>query len=374
MREHNITVEKRLTSGFLEDLEPYSPISSRDKILQGNMTCDLPPLKLDWNESTLPPSVAVKNAIVDAMANNQNLLNWYPELYSKELRRKLADYTGRSSDEILVTNGSDDALDLICKVFLEPHDQVLIPSPTYTHFLTYAKSRSADLRIIEADDPFKADITPILENLTPATKLIYVVNPNNPTGVLLDRQQVATLCTVASHSIVIIDEAYFEFSGKTVLPLLDEFPNLIVTRTFSKAWALAGLRIGYLLTNIDLISQLMKVLNPKSVSSLAQVAAAAAIDDKQYMEKYVQDVKNCKLAMLDFFRKKEIKAYDSQANYIMVQHPRLQKLLSEMEKENIFVRDRSTFKNLPGFFRVTLADHTQTSDFLERMEKVLERV
>ena len=173
MREHNITVEKRLTSSFLENLEPYSPISSRDKILQGNMTCDLPPLKLDWNESTLPPSVAVKNAIVDAMANNQNLLNWYPELYSKELRRKLANYTGRSSDEILVTNGSDDALDLICKVFLEPHDQVLIPSPTYTHFLTYATSRNADLKIIEADDPFAADITPILQNLTPATKLIY---------------------------------------------------------------------------------------------------------------------------------------------------------------------------------------------------------
>ena len=113
MREHNITVEKRLTSGFLEDLEPYSPISSRDKILQGNMTCDLPPLKLDWNESTLPPSVAVKNAIVDAMANNQNLLNYmilkYNVKNSGELKQ-LAELYEKEKDDRARLRGSEKTL------------------------------------------------------------------------------------------------------------------------------------------------------------------------------------------------------------------------------------------------------------------------
>ena len=366
--------ERNFASDFIENLEPYSPISSRDKIVSGLANCDLPPLKLDWNESTLPPSVAVKNAIINALACNDNLLNWYPELSSKELRRKLAAYSGRAMEEILVTNGSDDALDLICKVFLDPKDEVVVPYPTYTHFLTYIHTRGAVVKKVETPDPFKPDIASVLENVTPATKMIYIVNPNNPTGVLLSKQQIATLCSIASHCVVIVDEAYYEFAGETVLDLIDTYPNLIVTRTFSKAWALAGLRVGYLLTNLSLIAQLSKVLNPKSVSVLAQIAATAALDDKQYMEKYVADVKNSKLAMLDFFRKRGITAFDSRANYIMVQHPRLPKLLEEMEHENIFVRDRSSFKMLPGFFRVTLGDHLQTEDFLSRMAKVLERV
>lgn len=367
-------IGKTMASNFIERVEPYSPISSRDKILSGSVDCDLPPLKLDWNESTLPPSVAVKNAIINALANNENLLNWYPELFSKELRRKLAVYSGRSMEEILVTNGSDDALDLICKVFLDPEDEVIVPYPTYTHFITYVQSRGAILKKVESPDPFKADISSILANISPLTKMIYLVNPNNPTGILLSKRQISTLCSIASHSVVVVDEAYFEFSGETVLDLIDSRPNLIVTRTFSKAWALAGLRVGYLLTNLSLIAQLSKVINPKSVSALAQIAATAALDDKQYMERYVADVRNSKLSMLDFFRKKNIRAYDSNANYIMVQHPRLPKLLAEMERENIFVRDRSAFKMLPGFFRVTLGDHIQTEDFMSRMTKVLGRI
>ena len=162
--------EKNFASNFIEDLEPYSPISSRDKIVSGLANCDLPPLKLDWNESTLPPSVAVKNAIIQALACNDNLLNWYPELSSKELRRKLAQYSGRAMEEILVTNGSDDALDLICKVFLDPKDEVVVPYPTYTHFLTYIHTRGAVIKKVETPDPFKPDIASVLENITPATR------------------------------------------------------------------------------------------------------------------------------------------------------------------------------------------------------------
>ena len=205
-------------------------------------------------------------------------------------------------------------------------------------------------------------------------KLIYVVNPNNPTGVLISKKQISTLCSVARNAIVIVDEAYFEFAGETVMDLIDRHSNLIITRTFSKAWALAGLRVGYLVTNIILIDELSKVINPKSVSVLAQIAAAAALSDKKYMDDYVIEVKNSKMMLLQFFRSRNIVAHDSSANYIMVQHPKLPRFIEEMEKENVFVRDRSSFKNLPGFFRITLGDHIQTDDLITRLDKALSRV
>jgi len=362
-----------LTSEFLVGIEPYATISSRDKIV-ADTKIDLPPLKLDWNESTLPPSTKVKKAISDALDKDINLLNWYPELYSKNLRSDLAKYCNRDMEEILVTNGSDDALELICKVFLDPGDHVVIPYPTYTHFITYVQSRGAVLKKVESPDPFKPDISSILSNVTPMTKLIYVVNPNNPTGVLLSRKQISTICTIANHSIVVVDEAYFEFAGETIIDLIDDHPNLIVTRTFSKAWALAGLRVGYLSTNMGLIEQLKKVINPKSVSVLAQVAASAALADRQYMENYVTEVKASKIILLGFLREHNLNVYDSTANYIMVQHPKLPLLLEEMEEENIYVRDRSTFKNLPGFFRITIGDHEQTAELIKRLERVLKKI
>lgn len=365
---------KSLVSSLIKNVVAYSPISSRDKIISKQINCDLPPLKLDWNESTLPPSTAVVNSLVEALACEENLLNWYPELFSRNLRIKIGQYCGRKMEEVLVTNGSDDALDLICKVFLDPGDEVVIPYPTYTHFVTYVQSRGATLKKVEAADPFKPDIASIISNITPETKLIYVVNPNNPTGVLISKKQISTLCSVAGNSIVLVDEAYFEFAGETVVDLIDRHQNLIVTRTFSKAWALAGLRVGYLLTNLFLIDQLSRVINPKSVSALAQIAAAAALSDKGYMDNYVSEVRNSKMMLLNFFKSRNIIAYDSAANYIMVQYHKLPLLLEEMEKENIFVRDRSSFKNLPGFFRITLGDHIQTDDLITRIEKVLARI
>lgn len=361
-----------LTSDFLTGVEPYAVISSRDKIIADTQR-GLPPLKLDWNESTLPPSKKVKEAINNALDKDINLLNWYPELYSKNLRSGLANYCNRDMEEILVTNGSDDALELICKVFLDPGDHVVVPYPTYTHFITYVQSRGAVLKKVESPDPFKPDITSILSNVTPMTKLIYVVNPNNPTGVLLSKKQISTICTIANHCIVVVDEAYFEFAGESIIDLIDDHPNLIVTRTFSKAWALAGLRVGYLSTNVDLIEQLKKVINPKSVSVLAQVAASAALADRQYMENYVNEVKASKIILLGFLREHNLNVYDSTANYIMVQHPKLHLLLEKMEEENIYVRDRSTFKNLPGFFRITIGDHEQTSELIKRLERVLKK-
>jgi len=367
-----INKETAMISQFVHKLEPYSPTSSRNKI--ESTKSDLPPLKLDWNEATTPPSPHVNKAIIEALQNNNNILNWYPELFSEELRKKLTEYTGRRSNEILVTNGSDDALELICKVFLDPGDHVVAPYPTYTHFLTYVESRGAILIKAEPENVFKSDVSSILQKVTPDTKLIYITNPNNPTGVLLSNKEIETILTIASNSIVVIDEAYFEFSGSSAASLIDKYSNLIITRTFSKAWAMAGLRVGYLMTNYSNIFTLSKVFNPKSVNVLAQIAATAALDDVKYCKSYVKEVEASKTILLDFFKSHGLEAFDSHANYIMVAHPQINKFLTLMEEENIYVRDRSSFKKLPNFFRITMGNADQTADLIRRLEKVFKNI
>ncbi len=367
-----INKESSLLSEFVHNVEPYSPISSRDKILDHH--CDLPPLKLDWNEATIPPSPRVTEAITDALTHNANLLNWYPELFSERLRTKLQDYTGRNHNEILVTNGSDDALELICKVFLDPGDQVIVPFPTYTHFLTYVESRGAVIRKAESEDVFNPGISSIISKINYKTKLIYIVNPNNPTGVLLSLAEIRKVLEMASDSIVIVDEAYYEFSGMSAVDLIDEYDNLIVTRTFSKAWAMAGLRVGYAMSNSANILALSRIFNPKSVNVLAQIAASAALDDIDYTRRYINEVTASKHILIDYFSRKGIEAHNSEANYIMVHYPAVHDLLAEMEKENVFVRDRSFFKALPDSFRITLGNAEQTADLISRLDKILDRV
>ena len=367
-----INNETSLLSQNMMHLKPYSPTSSRDKI--DNKKSEKKPLKLDWNEATIQPSPRVKEAILKALSESSNIINWYPELYSKKLKQKLAKYTERKSSEIIVTNGSDDGLELICKVFLDNNDEVIVSYPTYTHFLTYVKSRGA--KIIKAESPnvFQPTISSIIENITPFTKLIYIVNPNNPTGTLFSKQEIERILKIATNSIVLIDEAYFEFAKETVVSLIDKYPNLIVSRTFSKAWAMAGLRIGYQISSASTIFSLSKLFNPKSVNVLAQTAALAALDDISYLNKYVNEVEKSKIILLKFLKSKNIVAFNSKANYIMVQYPKLHKLISELEKENVYVRDRSMFEKLPNFFRITLGTVSDTLELIERFKIVFLKI
>ncbi len=367
-----INRESSLTSEFINNLQPYSPTSSLNKIKDSDS--NLTPLKLDWNEATVPPSPKVKETLIQSLMDDENVLNWYPELFSEKLRTKLKKYTGRNRNEILVTNGSDDALELICKVFLDPGDHVVTQYPTYTHFLTYVESRGAIIKKAQPENVFTSNISSLIEKITDKTKLIYIVNPNNPTGVLLSDKEVETVLKIAKNAMVIVDEAYVEFSGNSVAHLLDRYSNLIITRTFSKAWALAGLRVGYALASNTVIHLLSRILNPKSVNVLAQKAALAALEDIDYMKKYVKEVHESKRLLKSFFDNRDIVTFNGRGNFIMVQYPNLQLLLDEMEKMNVYVRDRSSFAMLPDFFRVNLGTVEQTKELIERLNVIFDRL
>lgn len=354
----------------IKDLKPYDPVSSLPRILADPERVHF---KLDWNESTIPPSPNVRKAVMQFL-DNELSLNYYPQLFSPDLRLRLQSHVGYPKDHILVTNGSDDALELICKTYLNPGDRVLSPYPTYTHALLFAQSRGAIIDKVIFEDTFAGTVEEILAALTERTKLIYLVNPNNPTGQMFTEEEMVRIAQAAPQAVILIDEAYHEFSHQTLVGLVGRYRNVVVTRTFSKLWGLAALRIGYLVAQPPLISQLCRLHNPKSVNQIAQVAAAAALEDREYYEKYLEEVDASKELFERWCAKRGIGFHNTPASYVMVKVDRVKEVVDALADEGVYVRDRSSFPSLAGYFRLNLGTVEQTQEVLHRFEKVLKNL
>lgn len=352
----------------LAELAPYDPVSSLDDIraYEG----DDEPLKLDWNESTIAPSPKVVERIQKFMANRHHL-NWYPDLFSHRLLPDLAASTGRAEDQILVTNGSDDALDLICKTFLDPGDEVVVPRPTYMHFLVFAAAQGGKVVSVEGADPFAKNLGGLLAAVTPRTKIVYVVSPNNPTGQLFEADEIERLARRAPQAIVIVDEAYHEFCGVTAAGLVGRVPNVVVTRTFSKAYGLAGLRIGYALASAEIIRHFKKIHNPKGVNVIAQIAARTALADQEHLARFVADVTESKAMLCHELSALGFECHTTPANYINVRVPDPAGLCKALAGHNTYVRNRDSLPGMKGVVRITVGTPAQTRLLLERLSDAL---
>jgi histidinol-phosphate aminotransferase len=351
-------------SRTVESLTPYQAANragSPDPELASRI------FKLDWNESTIGPSPRVGEAIQSWMTRDGGL-NWYPELGSPSLLEHLAEYTGLRSDRLLATNGSDDALQLICNTYLDPGDRVVVPVPTYQHFVVFAQSRGAKIEAVRTEDPFVADPVAVREAMSPDVRMLYLVSPNNPTGAVFKAEDVASLCADYPETLVVLDEAYFEFSGATGIELVDRFENLIVTRTFSKAFGLAGLRVGYLAASPNVVQGLNRLYNSKSVNTLAQVGAIAALDDLDYLHEFVNEVDASKDLVVDFFESRGIHARATAANFVVVRVGDVADTVDLLIENDVYVRDRSDYPGMDGCIRMTLGTTEQTHHLLERLD------
>lgn len=352
----------------VRQLVPYEAVASQRAIdgLQGSS----PIFKLDWNESTIAPSPAVQQAITQYVMHGPGL-NWYPELSSRSLLLALSDYTNVRPDQLMVTNGSDDALHLICSTFLDQNDEVVVPVPTYNHFVVFAQSKGAIVRPVLAENPFEKNIDGIRAAMTADTRVLYLVSPNNPTGLVADREDVAALCRDFPKTLVVLDEAYFEFSQSTGIDLVNQFPNLIVTRTFSKAFGLAGLRVGYLAAHPDLLDQLSRLYNPKSVNTLAQIGALAALSDLAYLNTYLAEVIEAKELLRNFFKTRVgVEAWITPANFVVLRVDDAAHTLAQLESLGIYARDRSGYPGMQGCIRMTVGTVDQTQRLIDRLSKV----
>ncbi|MDY0059973.1 MAG: histidinol-phosphate transaminase [Myxococcota bacterium] len=354
----------------VQELRPYEAVSSLDQIQAKPWQT---PLKLDWNESTIPPSPRVIERIT-AFLQNTHHLNWYPDLAARRLVEALSRYTRRSASQLLVTNGSDDALDLICKTYLDHDERVLLPYPTYTHFLVYAGAQGARFDPVTYDDPFVPQLERIINALTPWTKLVYLVNPNNPTGVLYSPDEVETLLRLAPHTLFVVDEAYFEFAGSTAANLVDSYRNLIVTRTFSKSFGIAGLRVGYLMANAEVVQELRRVHNPKSVNVLGQIAATAALGDSDYLQAYLAEVAAAKEILVRALLERGIEARNTSANWILARVQEPERFCAALAEEGVYIRNRSSFPQLNGYVRISLGTRAQLPEILTRLDQARARL
>ncbi len=356
--------ERIAVAPTIQALTPYEAVSSQAAIeAQPDHHTSF---KLDWNESTVAPSPRVSEAIADYLHNGRGL-NWYPKLGSEDLIEALEEYTGVSGDHLLATNGSDDALRLICSTFLDDRDEVVIPVPTYNHFMVFAQSRGAEVVTTRGQSAFDPNLQGIASAISDRTRLLYLVSPNNPTGVMYPPEVVARLCREYPKTLIVLDEAYYEFTKVTGIGLVEQFSNLMVTRTFSKAFGLAGLRVGYLAAAPSLIEGLSRIYNPKSVNTLGQVGAIAALNDLEYLESFLAEVRASKEILAKFFQERDVNARLTPANFVILRMPDVDAILQQLEERGVYVRNRSSYPGLEGCLRMTVGTTAQTERLLDRI-------
>lgn len=348
-----IEVQPRARVRLMPEYHP--PLGQRDRV------------RLDFNENTLACSPAVKTAIEHVSAAD---LTRYPERGPVEALA--AKHLGLDVSQVVLTNGVDEAIHVLCQAFLDAGDELLLPVPTYTMYEIYASATDATIRHVPAGAGFRFPFETLLGAITPKTKIIVIANPNSPTGTVCTREQIVAIAEAAPQALVLVDEAYFHFFGETVMDLISELPNLIVARTFSKAYGLAALRLGLLAGSESLLRWVRRVLSPYSVNSIALVALTAALDDHSYVDWYVSQVKEARSWFLARLTRIGLQFWPTEANFVLINvGPSHKEFVATMREKGILVRDRSSDPGCEGCVRITIGTPEQMRHALGAIEDFL---
>ncbi len=341
----------------VERMRPYNPP------LEGRTD----KLRLDFNENPIGCSPAVRRALARLSAAS---ISAYPE--QETVRRKAARHFGVRPDELLLTNGTDEALSLVVNTFVEPGDTVLLVEPTYAMYRFYSELAGARIAAPRYDDEMCFTWNNVLAELRKAPRVFFLPNPNSPTGNLLSRRELRRILDAAARTMVVIDEAYFEFSGVTVIPWIRRRKNLIVTRTFSKTCGLAGLRLGCIFTNRELAATMRKAQSPYPVNAAALVAAEAAMADSAFIARTVREVKQSRVDFARGMAKLGVKCFPSAGNFVLAYlGERTKPIVAALARKEILVRDRSSDFGGEGYVRVTLGTVAQTRRLLRELKAIL---
>jgi histidinol-phosphate aminotransferase len=312
-------------------------------------------LRLDFNENTLACSPKVREALSRITTAD---LTRYPERAPVEAL--VAQSLGLDADQVALTNGVDEAIHVLFETFLEEGDELLLPVPTYTMYEVYVSATDARAVPVLAGEDMRFPFERLLAAITPRTKIIAIANPNSPSGSVATREQLVEIALRAPHAVLLVDEAYFHFFGETMMDLVGKVPNLIVARTFSKAYGLAGLRLGLLAGPTESLRWIKRVLSPYSVNQLALACLPAALEDTAYLDWYVGEVLAARGEFEAALDQAGIRRWPSSANFVLIdigpQHKEFTRLMSEA---GVLVRDRSSDPGCDGRVRVTIGTREQ---------------
>jgi histidinol-phosphate aminotransferase len=334
-------------------MEPYRPPSSGRS---GKM-------RLDFNENTEGCSPRVLRRL---KLLRRDEFATYPE-YGEALPR-LARHFRVRPNELTLTNGTDEAIQLVVNTYVNPGDGVIVLRPSYAMYRFYAQVMGAAVEEVHYRADLRFPAKELLNKITSRTRAIFIANPNNPTGTAASPAQLQAVLRAAPQAAVLVDEAYFEFYGKTALPWISRYPNLFVSRTFSKAYGLAALRVGCLFSNAQNIAAIRKGQSPYSVNSAGVAAVLEAVEDRAFIRRYVRETLESRRLLCQELERLGWKYYPSAANFVLVNFGthagRMREVLGEHE---ILVRDRSY--ELAGCVRITVGTLAKTRKLLRALRR-----
>ncbi len=315
-------------------------------------------LRLDFNESTIgcSPRVLARLRSLDAEA-----LARYPE--REPVEAEVAGFLGLDASQVLLTNGVDEAIHLLCSTYLEPGDEAIIVVPTFAMYAIFAEAEGARVVQVPSSENFTFSLEDMLPRISERTRLIALANPNNPTGTAVPCDVLLRVARAAPHAAVLVDEAYFEFHGETILHHTAQTANLFVARTFSKAYGLAGLRMGILAGDTAQMEMVRRVASPYNVNAVALAVLPEALQDQEYVEHYVNEVQRGRELLQQELKALHLRYWPSRANFVLVRvGPAYAEFIQALRTHGILVRDRNTDPACDGCVRLTVGslEHTQT--------------
>jgi len=319
-------------------------------------------VRLDFNENTSGCSSAVRRALAKLTGKQ---LGMYPE-YRKPTER-LARHFGVRPQELLLTNGGDDALRVFFDTFVEPHTSILICEPTFPMYRYWAEIAGAEVCVTRYGANMEFPLEEVLARLSKNPRVLFIANPNNPTGTLIREKELKRILQSATRTVVVMDEAYSEFSDFTALPWIHKYPQLFVARTFSKVAGLAALRLGAVIGCANSLAFVRRAMPPFPVNLAALAAAEAAVGDAARMRAYVADVKRLRARTAKELCVLGVRTYPSAGNFLLANFgPAGSALFHKLEGQGILLRDRSKDMG-SGFVRITIG----TSAEMQRLLKFI---
>ena len=340
---------QNITRTNVKNMKPYSSARDEFKDFSHNMVF------LDANENPF-----------------QNGINRYPDPQQKQLKSILSKQKKVSENQILLGNGSDEVLDLLFRAFCEPNsDNVITLPPTYGMYGVLANLNAVENREVLLSKDFQPNVDEILSNVNASTRMIFLCSPNNPTGNSFDDEAVFKILK-SFNGLVVIDEAYIDFSkNESWLSQMDSFPNLVVTQTLSKAYAMAGLRVGILYASAAIISILNKIKPPYNVNTLSQETAIKKLEQNTLVAQIKRIVSERKkliesLAALSFIKK----IFPTDANFILVQVDDSEKRYEQLITKGIVIRNRSNQALCDNCLRITVGTKEENSKLLEILKNL----
>jgi histidinol-phosphate aminotransferase len=360
---------KKLARDGIEELVPYPPGKPIEELerelgISGS-------IKLASNENPLGPSPLAVQAIKDKV----HTLHRYPDGSGYYLKNKISETYGVPFDQIVLGNGSNELIELILRTFLSPGESVIQPFPTFLVYEKMVRAIGGQMNSVPLSD-FKVDLKEISRIVTPETKIIFICNPNNPTGsAILKEDMRSFLKKIPDDIVVVLDEAYIEFASEKAvargLELLDEHSLLVVLRTFSKLYGLAGLRIGYGFASARVIDYMNRVRQPFNANALAQAAATAALDDFAFVNRTQKVVREGLEYLYQSIEDMGLDYIRTQTNFFLIRVPMGGERVYElMLKEGVIVRSMASY-DLPDYIRINAGLPEENERFVKALKKVL---